>query len=67
MLLKINGEIWTIQYVNLPLPQGYEIIAAARLIRVQFNEYPEVFGNRVAEAVASLVLIPVIPIPALAD
>jgi hypothetical protein len=60
MRLRINGEDWEIQYVNMMIPLGFEVNPVARLIRIEFTEIPEVFGNRVARAVAEAVAIPVL-------
>lgn len=59
MLITLNGQIWTIQYVRVELTHGFEVHHRARLIRVAFTDVPEEFGRRVALAVAGALAIPV--------
>lgn len=58
-MLTINGHDWQIQIVLYPLAYGFEVSHQARLIRVEFTADSQAFAERVAQAVAGSISLPV--------
>jgi hypothetical protein len=59
MEVVLNGVVWSVQIVMHPLAYGFEVNHGAHLIRIEFTSQSYDFAERVAQAVAGALAVPV--------